>query len=205
MKVIFSDTSRDFAPWTAEKCGNLLFYICFTMKDHPEIVNDDNFQYVLDNALKLFALSHGNLNGIYCDLVYRLLVRFNTDGYDFLKDLLHGSQQGSIMTQIMQFERNEEILQLIEANNKHNRTKIAELLAKSKQTNNWISQISDDIEHVHNGIKTWDWFYRKHYNDRNTFALQFDDRFIQEVYEYFHSDEYKTADDAITGGTSSDN
>lgn len=197
MKITFSDRPENFAGWMSEKCENLLFDLCLTMKDHPEIVNDDNFQYVLDDALKLFALSHGNLNGICCDLVYKLLVRFNTDGYDFLKDLLCGSQRSSIMAQIMQLERDEKILQLIEANNKLNRTKIEELLAKSQHTNKWTSQISEDIEYVHNGIKTWDWFYSKHFNDRNTFTLQFDDRFIQEVYEYFHSDAYKTADDVV--------
>ena len=204
MKVTFSDTSFDFSGWTAEKCGRLLASLCHTIKNHPEIVNDDSFQDVLDNALKLFALSHGNLNGICCDLVYTLLVRFNIAGYDFLEDLLYGTKSGNIMGQILQLERNEDILQLIEANDNLNRTKIAELLAQSRP-NKWISQISDDIEHVHNGTKTWDWFYSKHYNDRNTFTLQFDDRFIQEVYEYFHSEAYKTADAVVTGEIASDN
>ena len=205
MKVTFSDTPYDFAGWTEEKCGRLLMGLCRTMKNQPEIINDDSFQDALDNALKLFALSHGNLNGICCNLIYTLLVRFNVAGYDFLEDLLYGTKSSSIMKQIMQLERDEEIMQLIEANDKLNRTRIAELLGRSDCSSKWISQISEDIEYVHYGEKTWDWFYNKHHNDRNTFTLQFDNSFIQEVYEYFHSDAYKTADDVVTGEISDDN
>ncbi len=199
IKVTFSDTSRDFSGWVLEKCRRVLMGLCAVMRDHPEIVNDGSFQDALNNALKLYALSHGNVNGIRCELVYTLLVRFNVDGYFFLEDLLYDTKFGSIMGQIMQSERDEKILELIETNDKHNRTTLAELLGKSDRNNRWISQISEDLEHVHNGAKTWDWFYNKHCNDRNTFTPQFSNSFIRDVYEYFHSDAYKTADDVVIG------
>lgn len=195
MNVTFSDTSFDFAGWTTEKCGRVLMDLCLVIRDHPEIANDDSFQDALDNTLKLFALCHGNLNGIRCNLVYEMLLQFNVEGYYFLEDLIHNTRAGSIMKHIMQSERDEKVLELIEANDKLNRTKIAELLAKSDSTNTWVSQVSDDIEYVHNGLKTWDWFYQKHCNDRNTFELHFSDDLIRQVYEYFHSDAYRDADD----------
>ena len=195
IKVTFSDVPYDFSGWVIEKCERILLGLCITLRDLPEIVNNDGFQDTLDNALKMYALSHGNLNGIRCDLTHALLVRHNIDGYYFLEDLLNNTKSSIIMGKIMQSERNDKILELIEANDKLNRTVLAEMLEKSDQKNLWITQLSEDLEQVHNGIKTWDWFYSKHYNDRNTFMPQFDDEFIRTVYEYFHSEAYKTADD----------
>lgn len=197
MKVTFSDTTLDFAGWTIEKCGQALMDLCLVIRDHPQIVDNDFFQDALDNVLKLFALCHGNLNGIRCNLVYEMLLQFNVEGYYFLEDLIHNTTVGSIMRRIMQSERDEKVLELIEANDKLNRTEIARLLAKSDSTNTWISQVFDDIELVHNGVKTWDWFYQKHCNDRNTFELQFSDDLIHQIYEYFHSDAYRDADNVI--------
>lgn len=188
MKVTFSDTQRDFAGWVSEKCGYVLQSLCAVIRDYPDIVKNDGFQDALDNTLKLFAMSNGNLNGIYCSLTYTLLIRFDLDGYYFLEDLINNTKSGKIMRQIMQSERDEEILKLIEANNRLNRTALAELLAKSDHSNKWIATIIDDIEYVHDGSKTWEWFYDKHCNDRNTFIPQFSDDFIRQVYEYFNSD-----------------
>ena len=128
MKVTFSDATCDFTGWTIEKCGRALASLCGVMRDCPDVVNNYNFQEALDNTLKLFALSNENLNGISCDLIYTLLIRFNTDGYYFLEDLLQNTKSGNIMKQIMQSERDERILELIEANNKLNRTVLAESL-----------------------------------------------------------------------------
>lgn len=194
MKVIFSDTSRDFSPWVREKCQNLLSDLCWVIKESPEIVNKGFFTNAFDEALKLYALSHENLNGISCDLVTTLLFRYNVDGYMFLEDLIFKRKQSAIMRKVMCSERDEEILVLIEQNDKSNRQKLAELLAQSDQTNPWILNIAEDLEYVHNGEKKWEWFYDLHKNDRNTFTPYFEDAFIKEVYDYFHSDDYFNAD-----------
>jgi len=194
MKVIFSDTSRDFSPWVREKCQNLLIDLCWVIKESPEIVNNAFFTNAFDDALKLYALSHGNLNGIRCGLVNSLLFRYNVDGYYFLEDLIFKRKQSAIMEKIMCSKHDEEILVLIEQNDKSNRQKLAVLLAQSDQTNPWILNIAEDLEYVHNGEKTWEWFYDLHKNDRNTFTPYFEDSFIQKVYDYFHSDDYFNAD-----------
>lgn len=194
MSILFSDSPCDFSDWTTEKCGRVLMDLCIVMRDCPEIVSNDFFLDALDNALKLFGLCHGNLNGIRCDLVYTMLLRFNVEGYYFLEDLLYNTKLGNIMKHILQTERDEEILKLIEANDKRNRTILAELLAKANHSNKWVAQIAYDIEYVHDGSKTWDWVYQKHCNDRHTFTPQFNDDLIRQVYDYFNSDAYKNAD-----------
>lgn len=194
MKVTFSDTSREFSTWVREKNDDVLLGLCELIKEQHQIVNSKSFLFTLDSALKLFALSYGNLNGIRCKMVSNLLINYNVDGYYFLKDLINNTMQSDIMKQIMQSEYNEEILKLIEENNKLNRRILAEKLAKSDYTNNWTVKIAEDIEYVHNGEKTWDWFYNIHKNDRNKFNTYFKGGFIKEVYDYFHSDDYLNAD-----------
>lgn len=200
IKVTFSDTFHDFAGWTTEKTGRVLRGLSCVVGNHPELLDDDFFQEAFDNALKLYALTHGNLNGIYCALVYELLERFNIDGCDFLRDLINGTKNGKIMQRVMQEERDEEILKLIETNKKSNRQVLAEKLSQSDQSNLWIRNLEDELEHVHMGEETWEWFYNRHCNDRNTFKPHFEDDFIRKVYEYFQSDEYRNADADIIAG-----
>ena len=92
-------------------------------------------------------MAHENLNGIYCDLVYELLSRFNVDGYYFLEDLINGTKHGKIMRRIMQAERDNDILELIEANDKGNRTVLAEKLSKSGHSNTCIATIEIHLNH----------------------------------------------------------
>ena len=193
MKVMYSNDTRDFTNWVIEKNDRVLFGLCRMIRDNPGVLNDVNFCDSLENALKLFSLFHGNLNGIYCELVYNLLVHYHVDGYIFLEDILENKRSGKIMKNIMCTERDERVLKLIEENDKLNRTEIATLLARADKSNKWISEIAEDIEYVHDGIKSWEWFYNKHHNDRNTFEPYFEDEFIRKVYEYFHSDEYMNA------------
>ena len=138
MKVTFSDTPREFSTWVIEKNNNVLLGLCELIKEQHQIVNSESFFETLDNALKLFALSHGNLNGIRCEMVFNLLISYNVDGYYFLKDLINNTQSGVIMKNIMCLELCEDILKLIEENNKLNRGIIAEKLARIDYTNNWV-------------------------------------------------------------------
>lgn len=194
MTIKFSDTSRDFSGWMKEKCGNVLLSLCGTLREYPDVMNTESFRLALNDALKIYALCCGNLNGIYCDLVYSLLITYNSDGYFFLKDLISGTKNGSMMQEIFQYERSEEILALIEQNDKLNRTKIASLLNRIAKPNRWTEEVANDLELVHNGVQSWEWFYGKHHDDRHTCQPYFSNSQVREVYEYFKSDEYKTAD-----------
>ncbi len=194
MKITFTDTSRNFACWMNEKSSNILRELCCALQDIPSNKESDSFRRAVDDALKIYALCHGNLNGIYCDLVYALLMQYNISGYYFLCDLLDGTKKSSIMQDILQNKSEMHILELIEQNKKENRTAIAEQLPQITTPNNWTRQIANDIEFVHNGEQSWDWFYAKHGNDRNSFMLHLSGGLIQQVYEYFQSEEYQNAD-----------
>ena len=194
MKITFSDDTRNFSGWMSEKSSNVLRDLCCTLQEVPSIKENDSFRCAIDDALKMYALCHGNLNGIRCDLVYALLMHHNINGYYFLCDLVNGTENGHVMQDILQDKRDEDILELIEQNKKENRGKIAELLARTANPNRWIKQIADDIELVHNNEQSWDWFYAKHGNDRNTFKPHFTNDCFREVDEYFQSEEYKNAD-----------
>lgn len=197
MKIIFSDTPYDYAQWFQEKCGNILRALCVMLRDNPNIENDDSFQDALSNALKIYALCNENLNGIYCELVLSLLLKYNISGYYLLQDLIHGTHKSTIIQDTFLFDYDENILTLIEQNEKTNRTKIAELIAKTKYPSCWIKEISADIEFVHNGDQSWEWFYTKHCHDRDNLRGIFVDSFIAEVCEYFKSSNYKFADSSI--------
>lgn len=194
MTITFSDTTRDFAGWVCEKTGYVLQSLCRELRENPEVRNNENFKFALCDSLKIYGLCCGNLNGISHGLVVSLLLERNIDGFDFLKDMINGTENSSIMVEILQAKRNEEILALIEQNVRTNRTEIARLLGRSNSGNRWIEKVRDDIELVHNNERDWAWFYNRHKDDRNTFNAVFANGLIHEVYEYFQSDDYKYAD-----------
>lgn len=200
MTIKFSDIPYDYSPWVKEKCGNILLSLCETLRDCPDVMNTESFQFALDDALKIYALCCGNLNGIRCNLVYSLLTAYNSEGYFFLNDLIYGTKNSSIMQEVLQYEHIEEILALIEQNDKLNRTKIASLLSHIANPNRWTKEIADDLELVHNGIQNWEWFYGRHYNDRHACPSCFSNSQILEVYNYFQSDAYRTADEITAAG-----
>ena len=196
MKVTFSDTTRDYSTWLHEKNRSVLRSLCALLRDIPSVKENASFLVALSEALKVYALCNENLNGIYCKLVYDFLVEYNIEGYFYLQDLVHGTEGSSIMEDVMQNKRDEEILVLIAENKKENRSIIAERLARMPKLNRWATQIADDIERVHNGERTWNWFYDKHWNDASTFRLHFSKTVYRELYDYFQSVDYMTADDA---------
>ena len=74
------------------------------------------------------------------------------------------SQKGIIHKRLEDNEELEQIQSLITPD-KLNRTLIHTHLAKLHYHNSWTEQISNDIELVTYGEKSWDWFYNKHKND----------------------------------------
>jgi hypothetical protein len=196
MKVTFSDTTRDYSTWLHEKNRSVLRSLCALLRDIPSVKENASFLVALSEALKVYALCNENLNGIYCKLVYDFLVEYNIEGYFYLQDLVHGTEGSSIMEDIMQNKRDEEILVLIAENKKENRGAIAERLARMPKLNSWATKVAADIECVHNGERTWNWFYDKHWNDASTFKLHFSKTAYRDLYDYFQSVDYMTADDA---------
>lgn len=187
LKITFSDDYRNFTPWVEEKTNNVIKSLCWMLQEDSTLKDDFNFRCAIGDLLKLYALYSGILDVVNLDMLGKLIIGYNFDGYEFLEDLIHGSKRGKLMKEIYQDEREEEILLLIEENDKENRTKIGELLAVCSLKNAWIECVADDIEEVHQGREDWEWFYKRHCDDRSTFELKFTDSFIKEVYDYFQS------------------
>jgi len=185
LKVKFNDDSRDFSGWAEEKTNNVIKSLCWMLKENSSLKDDFNFRCAIKDLLKLYALYSEILDIVKLDMLSKLILEYNFDGYEFLEDLIHDSKSSKLMKEIYQDERVEEILLLIEENTNENRTKIAELLAVCSLKNAWVERVADDIEEVHQGRKDWEWFYKRHCDDRSTFELKFTDCFIKEVYEYF--------------------
>ena len=196
MKVTFSDVTYDYAAWLHQKNSSVLRSLCALLRDIPAVKENASFLGALSEALKVYALCNENLNGIYCNLVYDFLVEYNIEGYLYLQDLVNGTEGSSIMEDVMQNKRDEEILVLIAENKKENRTAIAERLARMPKLNSWAAKIAADIECVHNGEHTWNWFYNQHWNDASTFRLHFSKTAYRDLYDYFQSVDYMTADNA---------
>ena len=188
LKVKFNDDSRDFSGWAEEKTNNVIKSLCWMLRENSSLKDDFNFRCAIKDLLKLYALYSEILDVVNLDMLSKLILEYNFDGYEFLEDLIHDSKSSKLMKEIYQDERVEEILLLIEENTNENRTKIAELLAVCSLKNAWVERVRDDIEEVHQGRKTWEWFYQKHSDDRSTFKLSFNDSFIKEVYEYFKTE-----------------
>jgi len=193
MKTTLSNAPSELYNWIHEQNSNVLLCLCCMLRDIPSLKDQDAFLVALRDALKMYAFCNGNLNGIYCNLVYLLLLEHHVPGYQYLEDLVHGTAHSFTMQEILQNKRDEKILELIEQNKKENRTLIAEHLARTTIRNLWVTQIADDIEFVHNGDRPWTWFYAKHCNDRSTFQIHFSGNFFRKVYEYFQSEEFKCA------------
>ena len=142
MKITFSDDTRNFSGWMSEKSSNVLRDLCCTLQEVPSIKENDSFRCAIDDALKMYALCHGNLNGIRCDLVYALLMHHNINGYYFLCDLVNGTENGRIMQDILQDKRDEDILELIEQNNglRIDINFIAEALYGERLTIGWVNE-----------------------------------------------------------------
>lgn len=192
VEVFVSGTPYDMGGWTIEKSENVLRNMCYLMESIPSVIEDDNFQCMLDDMLKLYAVFHGNLNKIHCNKVLSLLIRFNIQGYLFLNDLVYDDKSSSFMKKVIEIKRDEKILLLIEDNNKINRTKIAELLAQSNNSDSWVCRLTEDLEEVHYGEKSWEWFYQRHCHDRSFYRTKVDS-LILDVFNYFHSKEAESA------------
>ena len=77
------------------------------------------------------------------------------------------------------------IIQLINENKKTNRTLIAVELSKIKKKDLLIQSIEEDIELVHQGEKSWEWFYNKHKLDKYYSNYSIDKKLL-ECYEKFY-------------------
>lgn len=187
IKVTFEDDCREFSTWTLEKIENALRNLCWLINESPEIINQSSFCSSLDYTLELYALFNCDLHTISSECVYKLLKEYNIEGFYFLKDLINGTEKSKFITLIKQSIRDEQILCLIEENNKLNRTLLAEPLEQSYPKDEWLKSVIDDLEYVHHGEKTWEWFYNIHSEDRSQYQPRITDPLIMEVYDLLKS------------------
>ena len=190
LKIIRYGDCRNFASWTIEKLSNAISGLADLIPECPNIKNSDSFH----NALYYNLLVYGYLVGGLTDFTENgnfawLILDYGNDGFLFLKDLIYKSQQSEILKEINASKNDEiavnNIIQLINENKKTNRTLIAVELSKIKKKDLLIQSIEEDIELVHQGEKSWEWFYNKHKLDKYYSNYSIDKKLL-ECYEKFY-------------------
>lgn len=190
LKIIRDGDCRNFASWTIEKLSNAISGLADLITECPNIKNSDSFH----NALYYNLLVYGYLVGGLTDFTENgnfawLILDYGNDGLLFLKDLIYKSQQSEILKEINASKNDEiavnNIIQLINENKKTNRTLIAVELSKIKKKDLLIQSIEEDIELVHQGEKSWEWFYNKHKLDKYYSNYSIDKKLL-ECYEKFY-------------------
>ncbi len=190
LKIIRDGDCRNFASWTIEKLSNAISGLADLITECPNIKNSDSFH----NALYYNLLVYGYLVGGLTDFTENgnfawLILDYGNDGFLFLKDLIYKSQQSEILKEINASKNDEiavnNIIQLINENKKTNRTLIAVELSKTKKKDLLIQSIEEDIELVHQGEKSWEWFYNKHKLDKYYSNYSIDKKLL-ECYEKFY-------------------
>ena len=190
LKIIRDGDCRNFASWTIEKLSNAISGLADLITECPNIKNSDSFH----NALYYNLLVYGYLVGGLTDFTENgnfawLILDYGNDGFLFLKDLIYKSQQSEILKEINASKNDEiadnNIIQLINENKKTNRTLIAVELSKIKKKDLLIQSIEEDIELVHQGEKSWEWFYNKHKLDKYYSNYSIDKKLL-ECYEKFY-------------------
>ena len=190
LKIIRDGDCRNFASWTIEKLSNAISGLADLITECPNIKNSDSFH----NALYYNLLVYGYLVGGLTDFTENgnfawLILDYGNDGFLFLTDLIYKSQQSEILKEINASKNDEiavnNIIQLINENKKTNRTLIAVELSKIKKKDLLIQSIEEDIELVHQGEKSWEWFYNKHKLDKYYSNYSIDKKLL-ECYEKFY-------------------
>ena len=190
LKIIRDGDCRNFASWTIEKLSNAISGLADLITECPNIKNSDSFH----NALYYNLLVYGYLVGGLTDFTENgnfawLILDYGNDGFLFLKDLIYKSQQSEILKEINASKNDEiavnNIIRLINENKKTNRTLIAVELSKIKKKDLLIQSIEEDIELVHQGEKSWEWFYNKHKLDKYYSNYSIDKKLL-ECYEKFY-------------------
>lgn len=177
----------DFLPWTTEKHGSLLMYLCELVRENPDVSLQPEFHGALTEAVKLYLFLNGYLNAVEIEKICALLIKYNTDGIAFLQDLFHSAHDSEIGKGIFRNEPYMDILSLIKENERTNRTLIAERLVNMPCKNAWAKRIADDLEAVHEGTQTWEWFYNLHCNDDKQYELVYEDQLTKDIYQHFQS------------------
>lgn len=190
LKIIRDGDCRNFASWTIEKVGNSISGLSNLVTECPNVKESESFHNVIYHNLLVYGYLVGCLttfseNGNFAWLI----LDYGYDGYLFLKDLIYKSSQSDILKEIIAFKNDEKIvkniIQLIKDNNKTNRTLIAVELSKIKKKDLLIQSIEEDIELVHQGEKSWEWFYNKHKTDKYYSNYNIDKKLL-ECYEKFY-------------------
>lgn len=178
LTIYDEDTKQNFLPWMQEKIEHILTELLRISKhknktrkgtDNPIITDDDiingNLDYAISDTIKIYSACYG-ISELYSDRdIFKFICNNYIDGLEYVNYYFGiSSQKGKIHKLLEDNEELEQIQSLITPD-KLNRTLIHTHLAKLHYHNSWTEQISDDIEQVTYGEKSWDWFYNRHKND----------------------------------------
>ena len=132
--------------------------------------------------LNIFSCFNGKLFRINCEEMLPIIQQYGVDGYDFIVDLFNDTHKGKFAKSIVETENDNKslskIYQLIRENIPSNRTLINEELYKILRRDSFTLQFEEDLEHINQGEKQWDWFYSRYKDEQYQVAHKVGDELV---------------------------
>lgn len=183
---IYSEGNHyDYSPWVEEKIHNVIVQLLYTK---PE--NEDN-EYCVDSALydalKIYGACTGRMDTLTDKEVLDFIYQYRRDGFDFVEYCLGLSTRKCDLFYLLEDNASVKRIKSLITPDKSNRTLIHEELAKLHHHNEWTKQISNDVEEVTIGNKSWEWFYSTHCNDDDSECMFSTPEIPKVLYEYLEN------------------
>lgn len=160
------DNDYDFAPWVIEKTTRSLSELSQLVDECPTIINSSAYMEALIQLLNVYVYLTGNLKKTDGVELSNIITTYGHDGFLFIEDLIYKKTQSEIVHKIQDVYSFRKIFQLIDENEKTNRTPLNVELDKINYKNDIYKQIENDIELVNQGEQDWAWFYERHKSDK---------------------------------------
>lgn len=184
------------SPWVTDREEYILSTLCGMLDDAPELGDSEEFISCFDNALLIFAVFRGrwdydtNRKLIYNRQVRDMLLRYRSDGLDFLKSLIYEVKNGVLMRQAFPITSNPlnlELLDIIRLNDAEACLPqiLDHLIANGIFDDKWRRSVSRDIHSVRQGRKDWEWFYTRYKDAPKKYEPCFDDPVVRTVWRAF--------------------
>lgn len=172
LEIFDVETKRNFKPWLEEKVIKAIEE-CFYAKENTESKAERcHIEEALKRLLTIYFAVNGKTKDV--EILENLFAKKNLKFFHkFQSVALLDNKTDAVKIAIPETEVYEQIKKLITPENR--RTQLAMAIQEYQNChgkgNSWMEGILNDLELVHSGIKTWDWFYSKHKNDETCYEV----------------------------------
>lgn len=172
LEIFDVETKRNFKPWLEEKVIKAIEE-CFYAKENIESKAERcHIEEALKRLLAIYFAVKGKAKDV--EILENLFAKRDLKFFcKFQSVALLDNETEAVKMVIPETEVYDQIKRWIIPENK--RTELA-LAIQGYQNcygkgNNWFEGVWSDLELVHDGIETWDWFYNKHKNDETCYEV----------------------------------